>query len=471
MILTNLTITEVHDGLKRGDFTVRQLVDAYLENINKRNNSLNAYLEVFDDIDTQVNVAQEKFTNGTAELLTGIPIAVKDNILIKGHVASSGSKIIENYKATYSATAIEKLQNAGAVFLGRTNMDEFAMGSSTENSAFGVTKNPHDETRVPGGTSGGSAAVVAGKMSLIALGSDTGGSIRQPASFCGVVGLKPTYGAVSRNGLMAAASSFDCIGPLSNTVADAEIVFNLIKGKDPLDSTTVDDSNINQEETKTIGFPKKYTHQEGVDADVLQNFESSLDKFKQAGYEVKEIDIEYLEYTLATYYILIISEQSSNLARYDGVKYGSKIEGKDLTEDYFKTRGQLFGPEVKKRIMLGTYLLSAGYSDQYYRKAWKLRNKIKKAFDEAFKDVDVIAMPVSPTPAFKIGEKMNDPLQMYLADIFTIVANVVGVPSISIPGGTVDREGSNLPVGLQLLAPHLKENRLFELGKKFEAIK
>lgn len=468
MNLTTLTIREAHEGLKKEDFTVKDLVDAYRKNINEKNKDLNAYLEVFDDLDEQAEIAQKRFSDGTAELLTGIPVAIKDNILIKGRIASAGSKILENYKATYSATVIEKLQNSGAIFLGRTNMDEFAMGASTENSAFGVTKNPNDTTRVAGGSSGGSAAVVSANMALLALGSDTGGSIREPASFCGSVGMKPTYGSVSRHGLMAMASSFDVIGPITKTVEDSEILFNEIKGIDPLDSTTVEGENY--ADVKTIGVPVDFL-KEGIDGDVLENFNSSIEKLKNAGYEIKDISIPLIEKALAVYYVLVPSEVSSNMARYDGVRYGSKVEGKDMIDDYFKTRGQLIGQEVKRRIIIGTYALSAGYADQYYNKAWQVRNVIKENFKKVFEEVDVIAMPVAPTPAFKIGENSTDPLKMYLNDIFTVVANVVGVPAISIPSGTVKREDKDLPVGLQFLAPHLFEKRLFELGKKFETMK
>lgn len=467
MELNTLTIKKVHESLKNGDFTVQELIDAYKKNIDEKDTDLNVYLEVFEDLDKQAEVAQQKFSDGTADLLTGIPFAIKDNILIKGRIASSASKILEGYKATYSATVIEKLQKSGAIFLGRTNMDEFAMGASTENSAYGVTKNPHDISRVAGGSSGGSTAAVASNMALISLGSDTGGSIRQPASFCGVVGLKPTYGAVSRYGLMPMASSFNIIGPITKNIEDAEIVFNAIKGIDPLDSITVE-TKVSSE-VKTIGIPRDFL-KNGIEPDVLESFNKSVNKLEQAGYEIKDISIPLIEKALAVYYILVPAEVSSDTARFDGVRYGPRVEGKDMIDDYFKTRGQLFGNEVKRRIMLGTYVLSTGYADQYYNKAWQVRSVIKKNIETVFKEVDIIAMPVSPFPAFKIGEKADDPLQMYLADIFTVGANVTGNPAISIPSGTVEREGKDLPVGLQLLAPHLHEQTLFEVGKKFETM-
>lgn len=464
MDLNNLTIKKAHEAIKSGEVTVKDLVAQYKKVIEEKNGDLNAYLEVFDDLDEQAEVAQKKFEDGSAKLMTGIPIAIKDNILIKGKTVSGASKILENYKATYSATVIEKLKKAGAVFLGRTNMDEFAMGGSTENSAFGVTKNPYDLERVAGGSSGGSAAVVSAGGALVSLGSDTGGSIRQPASFCGVVGLKPTYGSVSRYGLMAMGSSLDIIGPFSKSVEDAEILFNEIKGKDSLDSTSVEGKRGG--EVKTIGIPREFL-KEGVDDGVLKIFEESVSQLEKDGYKIKEINLPNIDKSLAVYYILMPAEVSSNMARYDGVKYGEKIEGKDLLDDYVKTRGSLLGAEVKRRIILGTYVLSAGYADEYYNKAWQVRNLIKEDFEKAFKDVDVILMPTVPTSSFKIGEK-EDPLQMYLSDIFTVTANLTGNPAISIPAGMDD---NGLPVGIQFIAPHLNEDKLFEIGKKFERIK
>jgi aspartyl-tRNA(Asn)/glutamyl-tRNA(Gln) amidotransferase subunit A len=480
--LKTLTIEKAHEMLTKGEIKVLELANLYLENIKEKNKDLNVYLEVFDDIEEQAREAQKKIDDGEATILTGIPIAVKDNILIKRKTCSSASKILENYKAPYSSTVIKKLQKHRPVFLGRLNMDEFAQGTTTENSAFSVVKNPNDETRVAGGTSGGSAAAVAANMSLVSLGSDTGGSIRLPASYCGVVGLKPTYGAVSRYGLMAMASSFDVIGPLAKNISDVEILFNAIKGKDDLDSTSISipstrvsggeksPESDGKEEFKTIGVPRDFL-KEGIDEDVLENFEESIKKLEKEGkYKIKDISIPMIDKALAVYYILVPAEVSSNMARYDGIKYGEKLGGKDLLETYFKTRGKFLGPEVKRRIMLGTYVLSSGYADQYYRKAWQVRNKIKESFSDVFKKVDLIAMPVGTSPAIKIGEKSNDPLSLYLLDIFTVVANVTGIPAISIPSGEVDREGKKLPVGFQLLAPHLCEKNLFEAGKNFEKI-
>jgi len=465
--VSKLNIKEIHDKLMAGEFSAVDLANYFLEKISKENENLFAFLEVYNDVLEQAKVADERIKKGEATLLTGIPIALKDNILFAGKIASASSKILENYKATYNATVVEKLLEAGAVLIGRTNMDEFAMGGSTENSAYGVTKNPFDSNRVAGGSSGGSIVAVAADMCVASLGSDTGGSIRQPASFCGVFGLKPTYGSVSRYGLMAMSSSLDVIGPVTKNIIDSEIIFDCIKGKDKYDSTSIDNDG-GDGSVKKIGVPKNYL-QSGLDTDVRMQFENSLKKLESEGYEIVDIseDLKNLEHSLAVYYVIMPAEVSSNMARYDGVKYGSNIEGQNLIEGYFKTRGGLLGKEVKRRILLGTYVLSAGYADQYYNKAWQVRNLIKKDFTEAFKKVDVIAMPTSPTPAFKIGEKSEDPLQMYLADIFTVFANLVGVPAISIPDGFVSREEKNLPTGLQLVAPHLQEKRLFTLGKLF----
>lgn len=467
---SKLTIQSAAAGLKKGEFKVADLVGFYVENLRAKNADINAVLEIFSDIDEQVRAAQAKIDAGTATELTGIPVVIKDNIMVKGRIASASSKILEHYKATYTATAAQKLIDHGAVIVGRANMDEFAMGGSTENSAYGPTKNPLDTSRVAGGSSGGSAAVVAMNGAIYALGSDTGGSIRQPASFCGVVGLKPTYGSVSRHGLMAMASSLDVIGPITKNVADAEIVFNAIKGRDEKDSTTVSVDVAPAKPVKKIGVPMSYL-KKGVDADVLEQFQNSLKKLEVAGLEIIDVDLPNLDYSLAVYYILMPAEVSSNMARFDGVRFGGHIDGANLTEDYFKTRGALIGREVKRRIMLGTYVLSAGYADQYYRKGWQVRNLITQDIKKAFEKVDIIAIPTSPVPSFKIGEKASDPMAMYLADIFTIFANLVGVPAISIPDGIVTRDGSALPTGLQLIAPHLGEQQLFEIGKKFETIR
>jgi len=468
MELTKLSIKELHEKLMKKEITVRELTDVYIKNAKEKNDSINAFITIFDDIDEQVKEAQEKIDSGEAHLLTGIPIAIKDVIQMKDRRTTGGSKILEKYVSPYDATVIQKLRALSPVFIGKTNTDEFAQGGSTEYSAYGVTKNPHDLERVAGGSSGGSAAAVASEMAVVALGSDTGGSIRLPASFCGVTGLKPTYGSVSRHGLLAMASSFDVIGSFSKNTEDSEILFNAIKGKDELDSTTVEGEN--DKETKIIGVPRSFL-KEGVDPDVLEKFEESLKKLESEGYTIKDIEIPSMKYSLAVYYVLVPAEVSSNMSRYDGIKYGESVEGEDLIDGYFKTRGKFLGSEVKRRIMLGTYVLSAGYADQFYRKAWHVRSLIKNDIKKVFEDVDVIALPVSPKPAFKIGEKSDDPLAMYLIDIFTVAANVAGIPAMSIQNGTVNRDGKDLPNGFQIMAPHLHEDRLFELGKKFETIK
>jgi aspartyl-tRNA(Asn)/glutamyl-tRNA(Gln) amidotransferase subunit A len=468
--LASLTIEKAHDAMEKGQFSALDLAKAYLDVISKKNKEINAYLEVYDDVLEQAKAADERFKKGTATKLTGIPFAIKDNILIQGKIASAASKILENYHATYDATVIKRLKEAGAVFLGRANMDEFAMGGSTENSAFGVTKNPHDHTRVAGGSSGGSAAAVAMDGALAALGSDTGGSIRQPASFCGLVGLKPTYGAVSRYGVMAMGSSLDQIGPFGKTVTDAETIFNAIKGADGNDSTTISDTAYKPErigkKTPIIGVPRHFL-KEGISKDVLKNFEESLESFKKKGYEIVDITLKNIAYSLPIYYVIMPAEVSSNLSRFDGVKYGLHKDGKDGIDDYFETRGAGFGKEARRRILLGTYVLSSGYYDAYYNRANALRRKLTEDFLEAFKKVDIIMTPTTPAPAFKIGEKTSDPVAMYLEDIFTVTANLTGMPAISIPSGYSDVEGKRLPLGLQMTARHGDEKTLFEAGKDF----
>jgi aspartyl-tRNA(Asn)/glutamyl-tRNA(Gln) amidotransferase subunit A len=469
--LAQLTIKKAHEHLAKGDFTVLQLAEAYIQNIEGKNKEINAYLEVYGDVKAQAEAAQKRFKDGTATLLTGIPFALKDNILVEGKIASSSSKMLENYKATYDATAIKKLKDEGVVFLGRTNMDEFAMGGSTENSAFGVTRNPHDTSRVAGGSSGGSAAAVAMDGTLIGLGSDTGGSVRQPASYCGVVGLKPTYGSVSRHGLMAMGSSLDQIGPMAKTATDVEIVWKAIRGNDPMDSTTISDTTYspkNVGNTKpVIGIPSEFLKGDGIDAEVLKNFNESVEKFKKAGYEVKDIKLPNISYSLAVYYIVMPAEVSSNLARFDGVKYGLHKDGPTLLDDYLLTRQEGFGKEVRRRILLGTYVLSSGYYDAYYNRANAVRRLITEDFTKAFKDVDVVLTPTAPTPAFKIGEKASDPISMYLADIFTVTANLTGMPALSIPSGFKDEGGKKLPLGIQISGRHGAEETLFEIAKEF----
>lgn len=470
--LTKLTIKSAHSGMISGEFKAQDLVQAYMREIEAKNSDLNAYLEVFQDAMAKAAEVDDKIARKEEiSVLAGIPIAIKDNILIKGKVCSAASKILGNYQAVYDATVIEKLKAKDVIFMGRTNMDEFAMGGSTENSAYGPTKNPHDPSCVPGGSSGGSAAVVGGHLALAALGSDTGGSIRQPSSFCGAVGLKPTYGAVSRYGLMAMASSLDQIGPIAKTVEDAEIIFNAIKGKDRLDATSTDGPvypNQGEENNgkKKIGVPESLLS-EGVDPEVLENFYQSVHKFRDYGYEIVPIDLSALKYSLACYYVLMPAEVSANLARFDGMRYGVRQSGSNLLEDYLKTRGEGFGPEVRRRIMLGTYVLSAGYYDAYYNKANEVRELIRSAYEKVFEEVDVVLTPTAPSPAWKLGEKTDDPLKMYLEDIFTVPANLAGLPAISIPSG---KTKNGLPLGLQITAPHFREDLLFSFGKRFSML-
>lgn len=461
--LKNLTIKKAHDALVKGEYSAVDLAETYLQNIKKKNEALNAYLEVFDDVREQAKEADKKIKTGKAEILTGIPLAIKDNILIQGRRVSAASKILDGYVAPYDATVIKKLKDAGAVFFGRTNCDEFAMGGSTENSAYGVTKNPYDVSRVAGGSSGGSAAAVAADLALAALGSDTGGSVRQPASFCGVVGFKPSYGAVSRNGLIAFGSSLDCIGPIAKTAEDAQIVFDCIKGIDAMDSTSVDlkvtGVKLGVKDLK-IGVPRNFVEREEIDVEVLANFNESLMQLKKTGAEIIDVELPSLQYALACYYIIAPAEASANLARFDGVKYGSHVSGENGIRDYFKTRA-LFGSEVRRRILLGTYVLSAGYYDAYYGKALAARGAIRGDFEKAFQNVDIIAVPTSPIPAWKIGEK-EDPLSAYLADIFTVTANLAGIPAISVPSG---KTKTGLPLGLQLMAKAGGDEELFDICK------
>jgi aspartyl-tRNA(Asn)/glutamyl-tRNA(Gln) amidotransferase subunit A len=472
--LKKLTIASAHQHLKRGDFSVVELVEAYLNEIVKKDKDLHAYLEVFDDCLDQAREADKLFTAGLGEVLTGIPFAVKDNILIKGRRVGAASKILDGYQATYDATVVKKLKTLGAIFLGRTNMDEFAMGSSTENSVYGVTRNPHDLSRVPGGSSGGSAAAVAADLALAALGSDTGGSIRQPASFCGVVGLKPSYGAVSRFGLIAMGSSLDQIGPLVKTVEDAEIVFNFISGQDSMDSTSRErkvSTSPRQSFRPVIGVPRHFLSGDGIDPAVLKNFEESLEALKAAGMEVREVELPNIKYSLPCYYIIMPAEVSSNLARFDGMRYGRREDADDLLNVYKNTRGLGFGREVRRRIIIGTYVLSAGYYDSYYARAIFVRRLIKADFRQVFASgVWAVATPTTPAPAFKIGEKINNPLAMYLEDIFTVTANIAGLPAISIPSGSVSVGDKKLPLGIQFMAATGQENILFEIGKAFEQI-
>jgi aspartyl-tRNA(Asn)/glutamyl-tRNA(Gln) amidotransferase subunit A len=490
--LNELSITEAARALRARECTVRELFDACQSAAKAQNAELNAYLEFFSDAETDaaIEAAQKRIDadvatspadggeqRDSAPLLCGIPLAMKDNILIEGRIASASSKMLENYKATYDATVIQKLKAQGVIFIGRTNMDEFAMGSSTEHSAFGSTKNPHDTSRVPGGSSGGSASAVASHGALAALGTDTGGSIRQPAAHCGLVGLKPTYGAVSRHGLIALASSLDQAGPLTKTVADAKIIFEALKGTDALDSTTIPTpSPYEERELKAATKPRVgvpyHLFESGVDEDVRANFDKTIEALKTAGHEVVDVSLPTSSYALAVYYVIQPAEASANLARFDGIRYGLAKRGNTLLDDYVETRTQGFGEETKRRILLGTFVLSSGYIDAYYRKADAARAVLTKEYDDAFEKVDVIAFPATPSPAFRFGEK-SDPVSMYLEDIFTVTANLTGMPAISVPMGTVVRGGAdagvnggdkNLPTGIHFTAPKGAEHLLFTIG-------
>ncbi|MFY9493325.1 MAG: Asp-tRNA(Asn)/Glu-tRNA(Gln) amidotransferase subunit GatA [Minisyncoccia bacterium] len=472
MDLSKLTIESAHKLLTDGEISAVELTSHYLAQIDSRNKELNAFLSIrADKALADAQAADVRIKNDQAGYLTGIPIAVKDNILVKDEICTAGSKILENYKAAYDATVISRLKREGAVILGKTNLDEFAMGSSTENSAYGPTKNPHNVARVPGGSSGGSAAAVAADMCLGALGTDTGGSIRQPAGFCGVTGLKPTYGAVSRFGAVALGSSLDQIGPLAKNVKDTALIFETISGHDPLDSTTLPSrergvnkiNELNIRDLK-IGWPKEYFEAEGLDPQVKEMVMKAIKWLESAGAQIKEISLPHTAYSLAAYYIIQPAECSANLARYDGIRYGAKADTPDLIATYFKSRGQFLGAETQRRIMVGTYTLSSGYYEAYYAQAQKMRALIKQNFINAFENVDVIMAPVSPDVAFKLGEKTEDPLKMYAADIFTVPANLAGVCGLALSCGKINE----LPVGLQILGPWFGENLLFKLGEYLE---
>jgi aspartyl-tRNA(Asn)/glutamyl-tRNA(Gln) amidotransferase subunit A len=466
-------IRELHQQLTSKERTAVEIAQDYLQKIEALEPKLHSFLTVTADLAlAQAHQVDTKIAAGEViGPLAGIPIALKDNLCTRGIRTTCASKILENFVPPYESTVTQRLAEAGAVFLGKTNLDEFAMGSSTENSAFQLTANPWALDHVPGGSSGGSAAAVAGGEAPIALGSDTGGSIRQPAAFCGVVGLKPTYGLVSRFGLVAFASSLDQIGPFGRTVEDAAILLQAIAGYDPKDSTSLNvnipdyTQHLNKDiKGKRIGLIKE-TFGEGVDGAVATAVEKAIQQLKDLGAEIQEISCPNFKYGLPTYYIIAPSEASSNLARYDGVKYGQRHQSTDLMSMYTRTRAAGFGPEVKRRIMIGTYALSAGYYDAYYLKAQKVRTLIKQDFEKAFEQVDVLLCPTVPTTAFKAGEKLDDPLSMYLSDLMTITVNLAGLPGMSLPCG-FDNQG--LPIGLQLISNVLREDVLFEVGSAYE---
>lgn len=484
MPLNNLTIKQAHEGLRKKEFSAVDLAMACLEQIKKIDKKVNAFINVTEEAAlTQAKKVDEKIRRGEKiGGLEGIPAAVKDNILTEGVKTTAASKMLENYIASYDAAVVKKLKTAGMVLLGKTNLDEFAMGSSTETSYFGPTKNPWDLRRVPGGTSGGSAGAVAADECIYALGSDTGGSIRQPASLCGVVGLKTTYGRVSRYGLIAMASSLDQIGPLTKNVEDARMVLEAIAGRDEMDATTIkiSKSNFKSQDFKNIkiGVPKEY-FVSGMDRGVEECVKKAIKKLEELGAKIEEVSLPHAEYGLAVYYIIMPAEVSANLARFDGIRYGYSILGKGnplqsplnirgekggLYEVYTHSRARGFGDEVKRRIMLGAYTLSTGYYDAYYLKAQKVRTLVKQDFEKAFQKVDCLVTPTSPTVAFKLGEKFDDPLTMYLSDIYTVSINVAGVPAISIPCGFV----KNLPVGLQIIGKHFDEETILQVAQAYE---
>jgi aspartyl-tRNA(Asn)/glutamyl-tRNA(Gln) amidotransferase subunit A len=468
-----LTIHELQDKLNAQETTAVEVVNSVFERMDAVEKDVRAYITVMrDSAMADARQADEALKEGKGGALAGIPIALKDILCTKGTLTTCGSRMLSNFVPPYDATVVRKLREAGAVFTGKTNMDEFAMGSSTETSFYGTTRNPWDLERIPGGSSGGSAAAVAADECIAAIGSDTGGSIRQPAALCGVVGMKPTYGRISRFGLIAFASSLDQIGPFTKDVEDCAIMMNVLSGYDPRDSTSAPEETPDFRqflgkgvEGLTIGIPKEY-FVGGLEPEVEKAVRQAIETVESAGARCVDVSLPHTEYCLAVYYIVAPAEASSNLARYDGVKYGYRFpEARDLLDMYKKTRSLGFGDEVKRRIMLGTYALSSGYYDAYYKKASQVRTLIKRDFDEAFRRCDALLTPTTPTPAFRIGEKTDDPLQMYLSDLFTISANLAGIPGISVPCGY---SSSGLPVGLQFLAAHFQEGRLIQIASEYE---
>jgi len=473
MELHELTIHELRDRLLAGEITAAGITASVFDRIDAVEGDVHAYITLMRETAlTEAERADERIRKGEIGALTGIPIALKDIFCTKGIRTTCGSRILENFIPPYDATVVERLREAGAIFIGKTNMDEFAMGSSTETSYFGVTRNPWDLDRIPGGSSGGSAAAVAADECIAAIGSDTGGSIRQPAALCGVVGLKPTYGRVSRFGLIAFASSLDQIGPFTKDMEDCAILMNVIAGYDPRESTSVPEKVPDYRsflgrgiDGWTVGIPKEYLIA-GIDPEVEAAVRRAIRVVEGLGARCVEVSLPHTRHCVAVYYIIAPAEACSNLARYDGVKYGFRsAEGRDLLEMYKKTRAAGFGAEVKRRIMIGTYALSSGYYDAYYKKASQVRALIRRDFDEAFGTCDVLMTPTTPTPAFRIGEKTEDPMQMYLSDIFTISTNLAGIPGISVPCGFTE---AGLPVGVQFLAGHFQEGRLLQCASAYE---
>jgi len=471
-------IRDLHEKLLNGEVSATELAKKSFQTIEQKDDELHAFLTVTEESALrQAEAVDAKIKKGEKiDLLAGLPCALKDNMCVTGVKTTAASKILENYVAPYDATVVARIKENDAVIVGKTNLDEFACGGSTENSAFGPSKNPIDTTRVPGGSSGGSVVAVASEEVAWALGTDTGGSIRQPSSFCGTVGLKPTYGRVSRYGVIAMGSSLDQVGPITQTVEDAAIVLSRISGRDERDATSARSSDKPYEDYcvgdlrgAKIGIPEEYLG-EGLDDSVREVFMTAVEKYKDLGAEIVDVQLPHTEYALATYYIIMPSELSSNLARYDGIRYGG-VEGVDpqtILEQYLDTRGKGFGPEIKRRVMLGTYALSAGYYDAYYKKAQKVRALIKKDFQDVFEKVDYVFTPTTPEVAFKFGAKADDPIKMYLSDIYTVTANLSGVPAISIPIGTVKVDEKDLPVGGQLMGKWFDEEGILNAGYTFE---
>jgi aspartyl-tRNA(Asn)/glutamyl-tRNA(Gln) amidotransferase subunit A len=474
MDINLLTVESTRTAIREKQFTAGRLVDEFYKKIADEDPEIQAYLMLSQDRAQRQAAYIDDLVGSGKPLppLAGVPVAIKDVMVTKGIRSTAGSRILENFVPPYDCTAVARLEAAGAIILGKTNCDEFAMGSSNENSAYAPVRNPRDKSRVPGGSSGGSAAAVAAGTAVAALGSDTGGSIRQPAAFCGVVGLMPTYGRVSRYGLIAFASSLDHIGPLTKTVKDAAIVLRNIAGRDPMDSTSANlpVPDYEQEIEKPVkglklGVPKEY-FAEGLDAEVRAAVEAAIQQLAADGCEIMPISLPHTPYAIPTYYVIATAEASANLARFDGVRYGYRSkQARTLSEMYRKSRDEGFGAEVKRRIMLGTYALSSGYYDAYYLKAQKVRTLLARDFEEAFRQVDAIVTPTTPTPAFRLGEKTDDPLQMYLADIYTVVGDLVGVPGISVPCG---KARSGLPIGVQILGKHFHEPTVLRLGHAVE---
>jgi aspartyl-tRNA(Asn)/glutamyl-tRNA(Gln) amidotransferase subunit A len=474
MELNLLTVDSVRSTLAEKRFTAAGLVEEFYKKISSDDREVHSYLTLSEERARQQAERIDRMASAGDPLppLAGVPVGIKDVMVTRGVRTTAGSKILENFIPPYNCTAVARLEEAGAIVLGKMNCDEFAMGSSNENSAYGPVRNPRDKSRVPGGSSGGSAAAVAAGMAVATLGSDTGGSIRQPASFCGVVGLMPTYGRVSRYGLIAFASSLDHIGPLTRTVKDAAIILRVIAGRDRMDSTSADVPVPDYEAELAkpvnglkIGVPKEYFG-EGLDPEVRAAVESGIARLREAGCEIVPISLPHTKYAIPTYYVIATAEASANLARFDGVRYGYRSKSaRTLSEMYRKSRDEGFGPEVKRRIMLGTYALSSGYYDAYYLKAQRVRTLLTRDFEQAFQKLDAIVTPTAPTPAFKLGEKTDDPLAMYLADIYTVTADLAGVPGISVPCG---QSSSGLPIGLQVLGRHFDESTILRLGRALE---